>query len=712
MANHIGQRLGNYRLTHLLGQGGFAEVYLGEHIHLDTQAAIKVLLTQLESSEIGQFRNEARLIAHLLHPHIVRVLDFGVEQTTPFLVMDYAPGGTLRQRHPRGRRLPLSTVMAYVQQIVPALQYAHEHKLIHRDIKPENLLVGCNNEILLSDFNIALIAQSSRHQSTQDMAGTIAYMAPEQINAHPRPASDQYSLGIVVYEWLCGERPFHGSFTEVAIQHGIMPPPPLRAKVPDLSPAVEQVVLTALAKDPRQRFASVQAFATALEQASRDSFDPTVLLSSPPYAGNVPRSQSSPPVTVVIESADKVNKASETHTPPALPIPQNLAFMSTEAAPLTPPETFSLTQPDTSPNQGSLITEKPPGQPRPNFSRRKVVIGGLAGLAAVGAASTLSWWIILQNSANPVYSSNPDDPSPHKISHVIYEKHSECVRSVAWSRDGKLIASGSLDKTVQIWKAANASLVFPYYGHSGGVLSVAWSPDGQFIASGSADQTVQIWKPTDGSKIHTCRGHSSEVNSVVWSPDGKFIVSGSSDQTVRIWRVTDGKNVFIYRGHPSNVKGVAWSPDGKLIASGGVDQTVQVWKATDGSLVYTYPGHSGEVNGIAWSPDGNFIASGSLDKTVQVWKATDGSTLDTYRGHSASVLSLAWSPPDGKLIASGSFDNTVQVWRVADMDRFYTYDKHSGQIPGVLTVEWSPDGKFIASGAWDKTVRVWKVKAT
>src|SRR5947209_2888015 len=130
------------------------------------------------------------------------------------------------------------------------------------------MLLGIRNEILLSDFGIAIVAQSSRYQGTQDMAGTIAYMAPEQIQAHPRPASDQYSLAIVVYEWLTGERPFHGSFTEIAIKHSVVPPPPLREKLPTISPDVEQVVLTALAKDPKERFGNIQAFANALEQAS------------------------------------------------------------------------------------------------------------------------------------------------------------------------------------------------------------------------------------------------------------------------------------------------------------------------------------------------------------------------------------------------------------------------------------------------------------
>src|SRR5579859_165313 len=267
MADRTGQQLGNYRLLCLLGRGGFSEVYLGQHIHLETQAAIKVLHTVLVDEDIERFRAEARMIARLQHPHIVRVLEFGIEGNVPFLVMDYAPGGTLRRGYPTGNRLPLETARVYINQLASALQYAHDRKVIHRDVKPENMLLGSGRQLLLSDFGIALIAYSSRSPHTQNAAGTINYMAPEHIQGHPHFASDQYSLGIVIYEWLCGTRPFHGSFTELCTQHLIASPPPLHQWAPTLPPAVEQVVLTALAKDPARRFASIQAFAAAFEQA-------------------------------------------------------------------------------------------------------------------------------------------------------------------------------------------------------------------------------------------------------------------------------------------------------------------------------------------------------------------------------------------------------------------------------------------------------------
>src|SRR6266704_6205177 len=282
MVDRVGQQLGNYRLVSLLGQGGYAEVYLGQHVRFKQQAALKVLHAHLSEQEAEHFQQEAETIATLAHPGMIRVLDFDVQDGIPFLVMDYAPNGSLRQRYPKGSLVPLPVIVSAVKQVADALQYAHEQKFIHRDVKPENMLVGRRQEVLLSDFGIATIAHStsSLNVSAEGTSGTLAYMAPEQIEGHPRPASDQYALGVVVYEWLCGERPFEGSVSELIAQHLSMPPLPLHERVPEIPPEVEQVVLRALAKDPKARFATVTAFSAALEQASQRALTPTAQLAS------------------------------------------------------------------------------------------------------------------------------------------------------------------------------------------------------------------------------------------------------------------------------------------------------------------------------------------------------------------------------------------------------------------------------------------------
>ncbi len=609
MAGRVGQQLGNYQLIRMLGEGGFAEVYLGEHIHLGTKAAIKVLHTQLTSDDVDKFRDEARTIANLIHPNIVRVLEFGIEGKTPFLVMDYAPNGTLRQKHPKGVPLPLPTIVNYVKQVAEALQSAHEEKFIHRDVKPENMLLGRRGEVLLSDFGIALVAQSSRYQNTQDMAGTIAYMAPEQIGGKPRPASDQYALGVVVYEWLSGDRPFHGNFTEIAVQHTVTPPPPLREKVPTILPDVEQVVMVALAKEPKERFGSVQAFAKALEQASQ------------------------PDVVTFVKPIVPVVQEPRVVTPPSLP----------PTLPVTPPS--------------------PPKQP-----------------AAVS--------------------------KPVGTIACTYHGHSGRVNAVAWSPDGKRIASGSDDHTAQVWDATTGDRLFTYRDHSDGVNTVAWSPIGRYIASGSQDRTLQVWNADTGKNIATYPGHSKGVYAVVWSPDGKRLASGDASGKVRVCDATTGDHPYSYPGHSGRVNAVTWSPDGRRIISGGSDGLIQVWDAaTTGNRIFNYRAHSDySVRAVAWSPNGKSIASASNDHTVRVWNAATSENIFTFthRGHSSWVSAIVWSP-DGKLIASASGDSTVQVWNATSGKTIFTY-KHAAPV---YTVAWSPDGKYIASGGDDKTVQVW-----
>ncbi len=160
MTERVGQFLGNYQLLRLLGRGAFAEVYLAEHRYLEVPAAIKVLHMRMEPDTHAQFLREARTIAHLQHPHIVRVLEFGFQDQTPFLVMEYTPNGTLRTQHPKGMRLSLEQVVSYVKQIAPALDYAHQQRVIHRDVKPENMLLNTNDEVVLSDFGIAVVQHS------------------------------------------------------------------------------------------------------------------------------------------------------------------------------------------------------------------------------------------------------------------------------------------------------------------------------------------------------------------------------------------------------------------------------------------------------------------------------------------------------------------------------------------------------------------------
>jgi len=353
----IGQQLGNYRLVRLLGRGDFAEVYLGQHAQLPMQAAIKVLHIHLSDQKSNEFQEEAQTIAKLIHPHIVSILDFGVFNGIPFLVMDYCPHGSLRQRHPKGERIPLLTVVSYVKQIADALQYAHSQIHIHHNVKPENMFIGQHDDILLSDFGIASTAHNTFFMSRQAFVGTPAYMAPEQIKLHRRRESDQYALAIATYEWLAGKLPFLGTPEEIATKHLSVEPPSLCQKLPNLPVSVEEVVFKALAKERNERFPSVQDFANALEEASQTKLSVSVLphpKTSPPQPTQPPVSTVSTPsaetpaqtLTKEVDTPDVQppttgNSITQTNTPTKELDPSTTAIVDTD--PLTQPRLTSIT---------------------------------------------------------------------------------------------------------------------------------------------------------------------------------------------------------------------------------------------------------------------------------------------------------------------------------------------------------------------------------
>ncbi len=605
----IGQQLGNYRLIHLLGRGSFADVYLGEHIHLNTQAAIKVLDMRLTNDDMSDFLKEARTIARLKHPSIIQVLEFGVERNIPFLVMEYAPNGSLRGRFPKGSRLSAEDIQPYVMQIASALQYAHDEKLIHRDVKPENMLLGINDELLLADFGIAVVAHSSRTQSMQGVAGTVAYMAPEQLRGMPVKASDQYALAAVIYEWLSGKSLFQGTFAEVASQHMHTPPPPLSEQIPAISPAVESAVLRALAKDPAHRFASVQEFAYAFAQGISNEEPYSILTSSN---------------TEPLLPMQEVN---------VLPLQETtITVYRGHAAPVNSVAWSPDNRHETARYLSLIASGGDDGtvQIWDAMTGRKISTyrGHSGGVSAIAWSPDGKWIASASIDCTvQVWEAN----TLRKVSHT---RHSDKVTALAWSPskltlpagNGYLIASASADSTIQIWDATTGQRKFIYRNHVHPVHAVVWSPDTRYIASAGEDSAIQVWKvPTKdiltGKALLITHNSSNTTLTLAWSPDGKYIASGGVDQVVEVWEAATGDTICTYDRHRFTISAVAWSPDGTRIASASFDRSVQMWDATSGENAVTYPGHSSWVYAVAWAHNGQYIASGSSDKTAQVWLA-------------------------------------------------------------------------------------------
>ena len=282
------------------------------------------------------------------------------------------------------------------------------------------------------------------------------------------------------------------------------------------------------------------------------------------------------------------------------------------------------------------------------------------------------------------------------VYHVL-EGNTDGGNSLTYSLDGRKLASGASDSTVRIWNLVSGERRV-LEGHTGRVNSVAFTWDGRKLASDSDDRTVRIWDLESGES-RVLEGHAGRVMSVAYSPDGRQVASGADDKTVRIWNLSnDNSRVLV--GHAGRVNSVALSPDGRQLASGSSDSTVCIWDLeSDESRVLV--GHAEVVNSVAFSPDGRQLASGASDKTVRIWDLESGESR-VLKGHAGWVMSVAYSP-DRRQLASGLSDMSVWIWDLVSGESRVLV----GCAGWVNSVAYSPDGRHLASGSEDRTVRIW-----
>lgn len=274
MEELVGRTLGRYEITALVGRGGMATVYKARHPGLNRTVAVKVLHRHLavDAAFVGRFRREARAVAALRHPNIVRVYDFDNEGDIYFIVMEFIDGPTLaaflKRLFKQGRHLTPQEILGLFSPLCSAIHYAHEQGMVHRDIKPSNIILTRQHEPILTDYGIARIAGATAYTIPGVVIGSAHYMSPEQAEGLPGDhRSDIYSLGIVLFEALTGSVPFQGETpASVLMKQVSSPPPPALSLNPDLPPAIEAVISKALAKDPNERYQQGSDLALALQE--------------------------------------------------------------------------------------------------------------------------------------------------------------------------------------------------------------------------------------------------------------------------------------------------------------------------------------------------------------------------------------------------------------------------------------------------------------
>jgi WD40 repeat protein len=696
------EQIGRYRILERVGAGGMGTVYKAFDPQLRRVVALKVPRLAADEADrpdlVRRFLREARAAAPIRHPHVCPIHDVGEQEGRPYVVMAYVEGQSLAEWLRGGRRYDdAAAAVRLAREVAAALGAVHAHGLVHRDLKPANILLDQEGRSVLTDFGLAR-SETDAERLTADgqVVGTPAFMAPEQAAGDADrigPWTDLYSLGVVLYRLLTGRLPFEGTGVNVLWKIGNETPPAPRSLRPDLDPALEAIVVKAMATRPEERYALAADFDAALSHWHTQSRMPAAATGAdqPLTADFTPRE---PPAEL-----------------PQTP-PRSAGSATQREGPLAPP-----------------VSTVPTGSEAPAGRRRLVVLA--AFVFVFGAL--LIWLVVsgLEDDGNGPDPGKPPKPGGVAIVPDPVERPAGTplsamalavrpalvagtrgwtvetrdprgpVRAVAYNPDGSRLAAAGDDGTVRVWEAGTLRLVRAMVGHDGAVRTAAWSPGGDYLASGGDDGTVRLWEAHTGRLLRTLRGHTGAVHAVAWSPDGTTLASGSQDTTVRRWEVADGRPQGPLLDHPQPVLAVAWSPDGKTLATAGRDKTVWLWETTSGRLLRPLAEHGfPRVNALAWSPDGKVLASAGQDGTVRRWDSAGKPLPPITPG--LPVFALAWSPRGGRL-ATGTIKG-VQTWEASGQLR-HTLRGHEGSALGIA---WTTDGVTLASAGLDGTVRVWE----
>ncbi|MCY3022114.1 MAG: protein kinase, partial [Planctomycetota bacterium] len=711
-----------YEILEELGRGGMGVVYKARHIGLNRTVALKMILSAEHAGKeaVARFRAEAEAVAQLKHPNIIQVYDIGEQDGRPYFSMEFVEGGSLQSRI-GGQPQPPKWCAEIAEKLALAMHVAHAQGIIHRDLKPANVLLTTQGDPKIMDFGLAKRVESGE-ALTQSGAvmGTPQYMAPEQASGEARrvgPPADVYALGAILYAMLTGRPPFSAD-TALGVLRKVLsdeptPPTTLHGRIP---PDLETICLKCLRKEPQRRYASAQELAADLRRFL--NHEPIVARPTGTWERAAKWARRRPAAAALVGVSAlalvalvgggvwynaQLREALQLAKDNQKKAREETKQKEKERQKTEEQRRAALAAQQAEERQRKRAEEALATAERNNYfnlialAGKKIeeneVLQARELLASVADSSARNWeWgrLLLQCDT----------------SLLTLKGHAAVVSSVAFSPDGKRVATGSGDRTARVWDSETGRELLTLKGHDHFVMSVAFSPDGKRLATGSMDCTAKVWEAETGRELVTLRGHTSHVLPVAFSPDGKRVATGSVDYTAKVWEAETGREMLAFKGHPSTVSSVVFSPDGKRLATGSCDKTAKVWGAETGRELLTLRGHTGVLCSVAFSPDGKRLATGSCDKTAKVWDAEMGSELLTLKGHTQAVSSVAISP-DGKRLATGSEDKTAKVW---DSETGRALLTLKGHVESLQSVAFSPEGKRLATGSGDKTAKVWEAE--
>ena len=589
------------------------------------------------------------------------------------------PGGSQLSAVGSGRRSFFRSAAHIGRQVAAGLSYAHTRGIVHRDIKPSNLLLDTQGVVWITDFGLAKASDDGLTQ-TGDILGTVRYMAPERFRGEGDGRADVYALGLTLYELLT-LRPAFDSPDRLQLIEKIktQDPPRPRALDPRIPRDLETIVLKAIDKDPKGRYGSADALAADLRRFLDDEPIHARPVGPLERAWIWAKRRPAAAALLLVSVAAVV----------ALGVVVTALVYNSQLK-------SALQQTQQAKGKAEAATRE--AERHKYFHHVAVAyaewregnVGRMKPLLEDCPADHRNWeWNYLERLCHPEL--------------VTLQGMTSGAWGLAFSPDGKYVASGGNDFTVKIWDATTCQLIHSLTGHSNVIADLAFSPDGKRLASTSTDNTVRVWDVATGRVVHTLKGHTSSVWNPVFGPDGAWLATSDCDGTVKFWDLGTGKELRTLSGPTKGVHGEALGPDGNRLASTGHDGIVRVWDAATGRVEHQLKGHTGIVWNAVFSPDGHRLASVGQDKTVRVWDLTTGQRLHTLIGHSGDIWSVTFSP-DGSQLASGSVDQTVRVWDATSGQELCSLRGHTSEI---YHVAFSPDGSRLASVGGDGTVRIW-----